>query len=450
MRKVHERGSAVPTWLEAGLWGLLGGGALVIGALIAWLGHVPQKVVASVMAFGAGVLISAVAFDLVEEAARTGGLVATACGFLVGAIAYLAANLALARRGARHRKRSGDQRPSESEQAGSGTAIAIGALLDGVPESVVLGMGLLTGGSVSVSVLAAVFISNIPEGLSSAAGMKRNGRSARYVFGVWVGIALISGLAALLGYVALGHASPESVAVITAVAAGAILTMIADTMIPEAFQTRTPGRADRGRRLPDRVRDQPRVASDRGGTAGLGTAPAAAAVHRVRAHRRAPPRRPRRPPSSISASSRSHRASSGMSADLRRISRTWARRSSSGTPRRSKSPSVKSSSVLFSGRVAVPSTRGPSQADPQRRPDRRLEVDDGPIAQQQHRLGWPAEDPPEPTAGPASCRRRPAPRGRPARSPSRARTGRRVRGRPGAARRPAPPGGRRRCPGPVS
>jgi zinc transporter, ZIP family len=226
----------MPTWLEAGLWGLLGGGALVIGALIAWFAPVPRKVVASVMAFGSGVLISAVAFDLMEEAARTGGLAATASGFLGGAVVYLAANLALARHGARHRKRSGDQQPSESQQAGSGMAIAIGALLDGVPESVVLGLGLVGGGSVSLSVLAAVFISNVPEGLSSAAGMKRNGRSARYVFGVWGGIAVISGLSALLGYAALGGASPEAVAVITAVAAGAILTMIADTMIPEAFE----------------------------------------------------------------------------------------------------------------------------------------------------------------------------------------------------------------------
>ena len=226
----------MPTWLEAGLWGLLGGGALVLGALIAWSLRVPQAVIASVMAFGSGVLISAVAFDLMAEAARTGGLVATACGFLAGAAVYLAANLLLARRGARHRKRSGDQQPSEDEQSGSGAAIAIGALLDGVPESVVLGLGLLGGGSVSLSVLAAVFISNVPEGLSSAAGMKRNGRSARYVFGVWTGIALASAVAALLGYVLLGGAPPQVEAVITAIAAGAILTMIADTMIPEAFE----------------------------------------------------------------------------------------------------------------------------------------------------------------------------------------------------------------------
>jgi zinc transporter, ZIP family len=226
----------VPTWLEAGLWGLLGGAALVLGALVAWFVRVSPDVIASVMAFGSGVLISAVAFDLMAEAADTGGLPATAVGFLGGALAYLGANALLARRGARHRKRSGDQQPSESEQSGSGTAIAVGALLDGVPESVVLGVGLLAGGSVSVSVLAAVFISNVPEGLSSAAGMKKSGRSAGYVFGVWSTIAVVSGLSALLGYVALGSAPPELIAVITAVAAGAILTMIADTMIPEAFE----------------------------------------------------------------------------------------------------------------------------------------------------------------------------------------------------------------------
>jgi ZIP family zinc transporter len=226
----------MPTWIEAGLWGLLGGGALVLGALVAWFVRVPPKAVASVMAFGSGVLISAVAFDLMEEAAQTGGLTATAIGFLGGAAVYLAANLVLARHGARHRKRSGPQQPSESEQSGSGAAIAIGALLDGIPESVVLGMGLLGGGSVSLSVLAAVFISNVPEGLSSAAGMKNNGRSARYVFGVWIGIAAASGIAAMLGYLTLGGAPPEAVAVITAIAAGAILTMIADTMIPEAFE----------------------------------------------------------------------------------------------------------------------------------------------------------------------------------------------------------------------
>ncbi|WP_153504653.1 ZIP family metal transporter [Cumulibacter manganitolerans] len=226
----------MPIALQAGIWGLIAGGALVIGALIAWFVKVPQKVVASVMAFGAGVLISALAFDLVDDAEHTGGLTATVLGFLAGAIAYLAANVLLDKRGARHRKRSGDQQPSEQEQSGSGAAIAIGALLDGIPESVVLGLSLLGGGGVGVPVLVAIFISNLPEGLSSAAGMKRNGRSAKYVFGVWIGVAVASGIAGLLGCLLLEGAAPQVVAAITALAAGAILTMIADTMIPEAFE----------------------------------------------------------------------------------------------------------------------------------------------------------------------------------------------------------------------
>jgi zinc transporter, ZIP family len=223
-------------WLQAGWWGLVAGGALVVGALIAWFVSVPPKVVSSIMAFGAGVLISALAFDLIDEAERQGGLGPAVAGFLGGAVAYVTANAVLGKLGARHRKRSGNQQPSEQDDAGSGAAIAVGALLDGIPESVVLGLSLLGGGGVGVAVLVAIFISNVPEGLSSSAGMKRAGRPASYVFGVWGGIAVVSGLAALLGALLLDNAAPATVAVITAVAAGAILAMIADTMIPEAFE----------------------------------------------------------------------------------------------------------------------------------------------------------------------------------------------------------------------
>lgn len=226
----------MPVWLEAGGWGLFGGAALVLGAAVAWFVAVPARVVAAVMAFGAGVLISALAFDLVDEAERTGGMAPTVIGFVGGSVIYVALNEVLARRGARHRKRSGHQQPSEQEASGSGAAIAIGALLDGIPESVVLGLSLLGGGGVSTGVLAAVFISNVPEGLSSSAGMKRAGRGPRYIFGVWVGIALASGLAALAGALLLQDASADVVAAITALAAGAILAMLADTMIPEAFE----------------------------------------------------------------------------------------------------------------------------------------------------------------------------------------------------------------------
>ncbi|MEO6021268.1 MAG: ZIP family metal transporter [Knoellia sp.] len=226
----------MPVWAQAGLWGLLAGGALVLGAGIAWFVKVPQRVVAVVMAFGAGVLISALSFDLVDEAETKGGLLPTAIGFLGGAGIYVAANVLLARRGAQHRKRSGEQQGSEEETPGSGSAIAIGALLDGIPESIVLGLSLLGGGGVGIPVFAAIFLSNLPEGLSSAAGMKASKRSARYVFGVWVAIAVASGLAGLLGVLLLQGAAPETIAAITALAAGAILAMVADTMIPEAFE----------------------------------------------------------------------------------------------------------------------------------------------------------------------------------------------------------------------
>jgi ZIP family zinc transporter len=228
----------MPLFLQAGLWGLLGGSALVLGALIAYTVSLPARVIAAVMAIGSGVLISAVAFELMDEAYRQGGFDSTAIGFVAGALVYTAANVAITRRGAKHRKRSGSN-PDESQQhgtEGSGLAIAVGALLDGIPESVVIGASLLGGNAVSLVTVAAVFLSNVPEGLSSAAGMRKAGRSATYIFGVWGGIALASGVAALVGNLALSGADPEILAVTNAVAAGAILAMIVDTMIPEAFE----------------------------------------------------------------------------------------------------------------------------------------------------------------------------------------------------------------------
>jgi len=224
----------VPLWLQAALWGLLAGSALVVGAAAGYLAKVPARIIAGVMSFGSGVLISALSFDLMDEAFRRGGFRAVAAGFLGGAAAYTLANVALARRGARHRKRSGTQ-PSEAEAPGSGLAIAVGALMDGIPESIAIGVTLLAGGGVSMAAVVAIFISNVPEGLSSSAGMKRAGRSKLYVFGVWAAIAVLSGGAAALGAAVFGDLPPQAVAATLSCAAGAMLAMIADTMVPEAF-----------------------------------------------------------------------------------------------------------------------------------------------------------------------------------------------------------------------
>jgi zinc transporter, ZIP family len=225
----------MPEWLMAGFWGLVAGSSLLIGAATADLAALGKRTIAYVMAFGSGVLISALSFDLMAEAYRRGGFASTSIGFVGGAAVYSVLNWLLSKHGARNRKRSGEQQPSESENPGSGMAIAIGALLDGIPESMVIGLSLIGGGSVGFVAVVAIFISNIPEGLSSSAGMKKAGRSRTYIFTLWTGIVLISAVAALIGYAGFRGASGDFIAAITAVAAGAMLAMLADTMIPEAF-----------------------------------------------------------------------------------------------------------------------------------------------------------------------------------------------------------------------
>lgn len=226
----------LPLWAQAGFWGLTAGSALLIGAAIGYFLKVPPRLIAAVMAFGSGVLISALAFELMDEAYKQGGFDSTAICFLSGAAVYTLANLYLAHKGAKHRKRSDSKQPSEDDEGGSGMAIAVGSLLDGIPESIVIGVSMIHGGAVSFITVIAIFLSNIPEGLSSSAGMKQAHRSKSYVFGIWIAIAVISGLASLAGFALFRNYSQDVIAATTAVAAGAILSMLVDTMIPEAFR----------------------------------------------------------------------------------------------------------------------------------------------------------------------------------------------------------------------
>ena len=216
---------------SAFFWGLLGALALVVGAGVALVTDMSRRLLGLIMAFGAGVLISAVAFDLVEDAADTAhGDRIVALGMAAGALTFFLGDAVIDRMGGDDRKRSGGQQAD-----GSGPAIVLGAVLDGIPESLVLGIGLLGGTGVSVAFLAAVFISNLPEGIAASSGLRASGWASGRIVGLWAVVALVSALAALAGFALFDGASGSTVAFILSFAGGAVLTMLADTMMPEAF-----------------------------------------------------------------------------------------------------------------------------------------------------------------------------------------------------------------------
>jgi ZIP family zinc transporter len=225
----------MPIWLSAGLWGLLGASSLLAGAALAFLVNLPRWATAGIMSFGCGVLISAVAYDLLEDGFQEGGILPIVLGAIAGSVAYALADWLVSRKGAQNRKQSG-QGEQQNASEGGGLVIAIGSLLDGIPESIVLGLGLLSGKGISLAILAAIFLSNLPEGLSSALGMKAAGRSKSYIFGLWITIIILSALASSVGAAAFGSAPPQVIAAVNAVAAGALLTMVVNTMIPEAVK----------------------------------------------------------------------------------------------------------------------------------------------------------------------------------------------------------------------
>lgn len=217
----------MPEPIQAGLWGLLAASALVLGAVAALALRVPRRTVALVMAFGAGALVSALAFDLAEEAFRVGGTLVFGVGLAAGAVVYYTGDRVIARMGGRH---------AATGQT-NGRAIVLGVLLDGIPESLVLGATLIGGAGVSPSFLAAVAVSNFPEGLAGTRDLTDEGHGRRWVIGLWIAVAIVSGLAAAVGNALLADIGSKALALVQSFAAGAILTMLANTMFPEAFET---------------------------------------------------------------------------------------------------------------------------------------------------------------------------------------------------------------------
>jgi zinc transporter, ZIP family len=217
---------------EALFWGLVGASSLVIGGAFALRFHISQRNLGLVMGFGSGVLISAVAYELALEAFETSAHTwHVAAGLFAGSFTFFVGDAAIDRMGGEMRK------DSDGAQAeGSPLAIVLGTVLDGIPESAVIGLGLLQGAGVSAAFVVAVFVSNVPEAIAATSGLARSGWAGRKIIGLWLGVAILSGLAALAGYAFLDGAGPAAVAFMLSFAGGAVLTMLADTMMPEAFE----------------------------------------------------------------------------------------------------------------------------------------------------------------------------------------------------------------------
>jgi ZIP family zinc transporter len=218
--------------IEAFAWGLVGSGSLLLGALVVDVHRLGPRALGLLMGFGAGVLLSAVAFELVDEAVDLAqGLRAATLGLFAGALVFFTGDLLISRAGYRDRKDVGGDAPSAS-----GLAIVLGAALDGVPESAVLGLTLLQSGTVGVSMLVAVFVSNLPESIAATTSLRNGGWSRARVYGLWAVIVLVSAVAAAAGYALLDGASSPVVAATLAFAGGAILAMLSTSMMPEAYE----------------------------------------------------------------------------------------------------------------------------------------------------------------------------------------------------------------------
>jgi ZIP family zinc transporter len=216
--------------LEAFLWGALAASTLLAGALVAYITTPSAKFIAVVMSLGAGLLIGSVAFELIDEALKTTEVAQVGLYTLIGAAVFTLGNRYLDAHG------GGDRKDADGDQAsGSPLAIVFGSVLDGIPESFVLGLTVLQG-EVSVALLIGIALSNLPEGLSSSSGLRIAGWARGRVVKMWTLVIVVSAVSAALGYALLDPASGRTGALAQGFAAGALLAMVTDTMLPEAYE----------------------------------------------------------------------------------------------------------------------------------------------------------------------------------------------------------------------
>ena len=234
----------------AGLWGGLAAVSLLLGAALAMRFTLSNRVIGAVMGFGSGALISSIGYELVPESLVKGTGRVMALTFALGALTFFFADWWIDARGGEERKSL-----AGGQSDGSGTAIFLGTLLDAIPESLVLGIGLATGGVISFAFLTAVFVSNLPEGIAGTRSLLDAGNSSRRVVWMWIALVLASAVVAGVGF-AFAQAVPAADGrYARAFAAGAVLTMLTDVMMPEAFEHGgQDGRADGHARVPDRGR----------------------------------------------------------------------------------------------------------------------------------------------------------------------------------------------------
>ena len=216
--------------IAAFLWGAVAASALLVGAAIAYTATPSRRVIAVVMALGSGLLLGSVSFELIDEAIVNADPVAIGLVTLLGAGVFTAGNWWLARRGGGGRKD-----PTGVQSEGKAQAIVLGSVLDGIPESFVLGLTILQG-AVSVPLLLGIILSNLPEGMSSSSGLRAAGWPARRVMTMWSFVVVASAISAAVGYFLLDPSLGRTGALVQAFAAGALLAMLADTMLPEAYE----------------------------------------------------------------------------------------------------------------------------------------------------------------------------------------------------------------------